>query len=75
VAVREVVAEFEEAETVTVPLAVPEPPLVITSQLPSLAAVHEQGLAVVVTFTAEVPPPAGNVRVVGDIENPQVAPA
>jgi hypothetical protein len=61
-------APFGAAASVTVPLPVPDAPLVIVSQLGSLlTAVHEHQLPVV-TVTPVVPPPYASDEDDGEIE-------
>ena len=71
--VRCAVPVFAATVTLTVPLPVPPEPTV-TSHAALLVAVHAQVLPVV-TATATLSPPAGEVRLVGAIVNVHGAPA
>jgi hypothetical protein len=67
---------FGLTETVTVPLPVPESPLVIEIHEEFSVAAHEHPApAVIVTFTEKVPPVAPMFSLVGEMENAHAAAA
>jgi hypothetical protein len=74
VPVRDEVEVLAATVNATVPLPLPDAPLVTVIQAALLVAVQAQPL-VVVTATVELSPAAGEFRLTGAIENVQAAPA